>query len=337
MKIKKFKSILWMLTIAMIVTANLNAVTYEKLPNNSRYRGFYYYLSMANYQDLLLPTMPLEIMVGYAVADSLVRVAPKYPEDVLKKLDLQSDTVAHLYKHWCLMNDWNPLRFLSFLYRANPGAQLRGDFLESGLYMRMYKDPKLDYVYPSYILHIYVNDVLQIDTAYSSERLRSKRGSKGTLYDTVIDVKSETVAFCKVLDTLKGKVFPSLNDAIFYNGELPDSGTCIIAAIPPQTDIVFSYWNYWQRWMGGPYLLGWIKPGKEYIVFLEVTGKTGSANKFYYNIIPFRQLGSRGMYPIENGIVRDEGNILGFGERVPLNIFKQNIINKLEEIKNYGE
>ncbi len=336
-KMKKFCRLnaitlaLFLLVLGTVVT--LDAVTYEPLPNNSPYRGLFYYISMAEYQDLLIPTMPPEIMVGYSVADSIVRSAPHFPEDVVKNLNLESDTMAYLFKFWTIMNDWHPPRFQSFLSKKHPDAKVAGHSVEGALYMRTYKDPRLDYVYPPYILHVYVNDVIQIDTSFAKGPYIKIKGYPLSL----------TTAYCKVLYNFKGKVLPSLQDAIIYNGELPDSGNSIISAIPPQTDLAFSYMDYWQRWDGGPYLLGWIKPGKEYIVFLEVNGRSnlrnpdGSINKHYYSITPFRQNGSRSMYPIENGIVRDEGNILGFGEREPLNIFKQNIINKLEEIKNYGE
>jgi hypothetical protein len=43
------------------------------------------------------------------------------------------------------------------------------------------------------------------------------------------------------------------------------------------------------------------------------------------------------MYPIEDGNVIDEKNALGFGTSVPVNVFKQNIRNTINEIKNYGE
>ena len=343
---KKFcqlKALTLALFLVLGTVVTLDAVTYERLPNNSPHRGFYYYLSMAEYQDLLIPTMPPEIMVGYSVADSLVRSIPSFKSlpGLVGQLDLQSDTAAYLFKYWLILNDYDPLRFHSFFKRDLPDAKVTGGAVQGALYMQMYKDTKLNYLYPSYILHIYVNDVLRIDTANTSIRIRIR--SMGTVCDTIVNVKSETIVYCKVLDTLKGKQFPSLNDAIFYNGELPDSGSSIVANIPPQTDIVFSYKDSWQSWNSELYPLDWIKPGNEYIVFLEINGRDnlknldGSINKHYYSIAPFSKYGFRGIYQIENGMVKDADNVLEFGKKNSVNIFKQNIINKLEEIKNYGE
>ena len=337
MSLKKLMSILSMLAILKIIAVvNLNAVTYEKLPHYPHYRGFYYWLEMADYENLLMPNIPYEIMVGYIVADSIVRKAPgtRFLPDSIKKLNLQSDTVAYLCKYWYLLNEYDPLRFQAFMEQKHTDAKVAGHTVQSYMYSYMHEDPRMNYVYPAYILHISVNNTVHIDSA---DENRPKRWSK-------------TITYCNVLDTLKGKVFPSLNNAVFYNGDLPDSVSNIINnTIPQNTDIVFYYMNQWQRWgFGSDPLIDedgnpWVKPNKEYIVFLEIWGEDnlsnpdGSINRHYYSIAPFREYGSRSMYPIEDGFVIDKGNILGFGEKVPVDVFKQNIRNKIEEIKNYGD
>ena len=63
----------------------------------------------------------------------------------------------------------------------------------------------------------------------------------------------------------------------------------------------------------------------------------GSIHKEYYTLIPYPFTGSFSMYPIENGNVIDEENALGFGTLVPVDVFKENIRNKINEIKNYGD
>ena len=157
---------------------------------------------------------------------------------------------------------------------------------------------------------------------------------------------STTVAYCKVLDTLKGRVFPSFNDAITYRGELGDSSKSSYTTLPDETDVVFSYTNFWPRCTNRYNSIGyqWIKPEREYIVFLEFRGidaigswdPVGSFHKCYYSLMPYQPENSCSMYPIEDGYVLDAKNALGFGEKVPVDIFKQNIRNKINEIKNYG-
>ncbi len=325
------------LVLGTVVT--LNAVTYEHLPSWPDRRGFYYILDMADYPNLFSPGMPPEVMLGYAVADSVLRdsLAAYLPENLLK-MNLLLDSAQYIYKYWYLMNEYDPLRFFAFLNRKkDPGVKnnFSGRRLHSSMRHRMHQHPKSIYTTPEYILHIYVNNTDWIDTSDLAHP----------------NISSETVAYCKVLDRIKGGkggIFPSLNDAIFYNGDSSNIGNPYI--VPPQTDLVFSYWDNWERDNYGRRLIDrhgnrWIKPNKEYIVFLEFFAidaigswdPIGSVHKIYYKLSPYPHPGSSSMYPVENGIVKDEQNALGFGTEVPVNIFKQNIRNKIEEIKNYAE
>ena len=318
----------------LVAVVTVKAVVYEPLPNRPEARGFYYCLDMADYPNLLQSNMPYEVMVGYIVADSAIRAMPSITRfyNPIEELNLFSDTAEYIYKYWYLMNEYDPVRFYSFLGKKYPVAKNKPRELYSDISNRMHRNPKFKYVVSDYILHIYVNNTVHIDTA----------NTKIHYHDW-----SKTIAYCKVLDTLKGGVFPSLENAIFYNGE-----NSIIGKIIPQeqeTDIVFSYIDQWQRWPDKPLFDSnseyWIKPEREYIVFLQFFGidaigswdPIGSIHKQYYSLIPYPLRGSRSMYPIENGNVIDEKNALGFGTVIPVDVFKQNIRDKINEIKNYGE
>jgi len=344
--LKKLK-VLSIALFAMIgTTVALDAIVYEPLPNRPYWRGFYYCLDMADYPNFLQSNMPLEVMIGYIVADSAARVAPypRYVRDSIERLNLLSDTANYILKYWYLMNEYDPLRFQAFLkrkeynWRHNPNASFSGPgTFHSALRSRMVANPKSVYVTPHYILHIYVNNTVWIDTVDTR--------------DTWDGVKSRTIVFSEVLDTLKGGRFPSLENAIIWNGERQNSETGIVDisyALPQQTDIVFSYMNCWQRWRSGPDLYdkhtgeNWIQPNREYIVFLEPLGidaigswdPIGSPHKLYYSLIPYAH---RSMYPIIDGYVLDERNTLGFGTKVPVDEFKDNIRRSIEEIKKFGE
>jgi len=321
-----------MLTVTKIT---LNAVTYEKLPNRHTFRGFYYCLDMANYQHLLQSNMPYQVLQGYIVADSIVRAMPSITRDwnPIHELNINSDTVQYLYKYWYYMNDYDPVRFWWFLNRKYPEAKNKQRGLHADMRQKLYVDQRFTYVVPSYILHIYVNNVAWIDTSDTNHP----------------DNSSVTIAYCQVLDTLKGKIFPSLDDAIFYNGKLENNSSGVgnnYSLNPLQTDIVFSYRNSWTRGENGRYIgKHWIKPDSEYIVFLEFLGKdavgswdpVGSLHKQYYDLFPYPHTKSCSMYPIEDGYVLDEKNAMGFGTKVPVEVFKQNIREQIELIKNYGE
>ena len=336
--------------LTMLGTVALNAIVYESLPNwNSKnWRGFYYWLDMADYPNLLQSNMPLDIMIGYIVADSAARVAPFSGElpNVLRQLNPLSDTGQYVLKYWYLMNEYDPLRFLSLRSsRKYPTANTTTLVLHSAMRNWMSVNPLFAYVSSDYILHVHVNNTVHIDTANTDNP----------------DGSSATIAYCKILDTLKGRKFPSLSNAIFYNGERPTAGdgeddgvignTYAEALFPSITpDIVFSYRDLWQNGYGGPTLYNprdghWVKPNREYIVFLELRvvdavgswDPIGSPHKIYYSLWPFPHRLSYSMYPVEDGYVLDKYDALGFGKKVPVEEFKQNIRNKINEVKNFGE
>lgn len=273
--------------------------------------------------------MPYQVQRGYILVDSLDKALLNKWHEPVDKMNVQSDTALSVYKHWCYMNDYDPVRFYGLLCRKNPDTKNNFYIVQSKFRNKMEWDDKFDYVYPSYILHVYVNKRMWIDTM-----------------DTKEPGPSSTIAYCKVLDTLKGKVFPSFDNAIINNGELSEELMATYTAVPPQTDVVFSYTNHWPNghW-GNPIGRHWIKPEREYIVFLEFRGTDaigswdppGSVHKIYYSLMPYQPENSCSMYPIEDGYVLDENNYLGFGKKVPLDVFKQNIRNKINEIKQYGE
>ena len=332
----KMLQMLFLIVLATIVFSNtLNAVTYDPLPNWPHYRGFYHCLDMANYKNLLTEDMPYQVQRGYILTDSLDKALLNNWYNPVKKMNLHSDTARNIQKYWCHMNDFDPVRFYGFLCRKNPVTKNNFRSIQAKLRERMERDgnDKVTYVYPSYILHIYVNERIWIDTSDIKHPNHS----------------SVTIAYCKVLDTLKGKVFPSLDDAIIYNGELSEDLMTTYTAVPLQTDVVFRFRHSWTRGYndGWGRTLGWhwVKPDKEYIVFLEFRGAdaigcwdpVGSVHKEYYSLMPYWAPKSCSMYPIEDGYVLDENNALGFGKKVPVDVFKQNIRNKINEIKNYGD
>jgi len=357
--------------LTMLGTVAINAIEYRPLPSFEYFRGFYYWVDMANYKNLLLSNMPLDVLVGYIVADSVVRAAPRGPIlDKISRMNLSTDTAQYIYKYWHTMNEYDPLRFFSYTRRRYHGAEVNYLRLHSDMRHKMYVDPKFTYVVSDYILHVYVNNTVHIDTSDATPYMtistdpktkRPIRDSTGNfVYTTHIRVQPETVAYCKVVDTLKGGKFPSLNNAIFYNGERPkpeeggivEDNTYADALFPIATpDIVFSYRDLWTNGQYGPTLYNsrdghWIKPSREYIVFLELRGidaedddlnPDGTPSKVYYYIMPYPHVKSRSMYPVEDGYVIDKYDALGFGKKVPVEEFKQNIRDKISEIKSFGE
>ena len=325
--------------LTLLSTIALNAIVYEPLPNRPEWRGFFYCLDMADYPNLLQSNMPLDVLIGYIIADSAVRVAPFSGElkEVLRQFNPFSDTAQYILKYWYLMNEYDPLRFFAFTSRPkHHDGNIPPAVLQAAMQDRMSANPLFAYVSSAYILHIYVNNTVHIDTSDTDHPDRT----------------AATIAYCKVLDTLKGGKFPSLSNAIFYNGERPKpeeggvvDNTYTDALFPIATpDIVFSYRDLWQNGAGGPTLYNtrdghWIKPNREYIVFLGFLGlgAIDTPHKIYYGLRPYPHRLSYSMYPVEYGYVIDKYDALGFGKKVPVEEFKQNIRDKINEIKSFGE
>jgi hypothetical protein len=275
--------------------------------------------------------MPYEIMAGYIVTDSIMQYHPgfsKVEDFILDSIHYGSDTLKYFNKYLYLLKDYDPVGYYHFLHAPPPGRSY-GAGVHAWMYTKFYETPEAPYVFSEYILHIRANKVIRIESFNN--------------YDSTSG--GEDIIYCKVLDTIKGKVFPSLDNAIFYNG--PDGDTLnyqqnssqgVSRPITPITDLVFSYCHRWniKKWPAsrriGP---GRISPDKEYIVFLEMNSGGGTGHSSYVSISPYPELNSFSMYPIENGFVKDEGNILGFGENVPLDEFKQHLQEKISEIVNY--
>jgi len=49
------------LTAMMLTMLGTNAIVYEPLPSRTDHRGFYYWLDMADYPNLLQSNMPLDM------------------------------------------------------------------------------------------------------------------------------------------------------------------------------------------------------------------------------------------------------------------------------------
>jgi hypothetical protein len=328
MKTLKF-SLFFLLSLCCILPAN--AITYEPIPNFPERYGFYYRFNDSDYAQILHSNMPYEIMAGYIVTDSIMRYCPNsiaVENFVLDSIHYGSDTLKYFNKYLYLLEDYDPVRYYMKLSMPDT-ALVYGSGIKGWMYTKFYEMPEAPYVFSDYILHIKANKVVR------TESINNYDATSG----------GEDIIYCKVLDTIKGRVFPSLNSAIFYNGLEGDTLNYqqntyqgVSRPITPITDIVFSYCHRWntKKWPAsrriGP---GRISPDKEYIVFLRLFSGGATDSSDYVCLSPYAERNSFSMYPIEDGFVKDEGNVLGFGENVPVDEFKQHLQEKISEIVNY--
>jgi hypothetical protein len=114
-----------------------------------------------------------------------------------------------------------------------------------------------------------------------------------------------------------------------------DTGTCL----------QFEYSPYWLQTAffgqdGGPKLVDsiggwWIKPGHEYIVFLNLMGIGANSTTGYFTLRPGpAALGNGGMYPVVDGIVQDPNDDYGIGASagLPVAVWKARFRAKISTI-----
>lgn len=164
--------------------------------------------------------------------------------------------------------------------------------------------------------------------------------------------KFTTEASLFVIDTIKGRVFPSKYSPLFtgsnstplvedFNNEKK------VNSVGLQNYFTIWYCNQWPIGQSGSRRelhdendITFLKPGKEYIMFIipRITCFESPSNAIYYLPAPFSfNSTSAGMYEIEDGNVLDPGNDFGLGTQIPINNFKIHLNEIINSIKNFGE
>jgi len=177
------------------------------------------------------------------------------------------------------------------------------------------------------------------DTGRTEELVRSAIIADVMVVDTfgVFDptaalARNDVLVTCQILDSIKGKYVTSC-PSIYKShkkGATPQSAdtpqpTFAVPAVPGSC-LQFEYSLEWSRTPspGGDVGRGlnplydsvngtWIKPGTEYIVFLQFQGIGGDSANFYFTTWPLLQGTCAGMYPVKSGIVYDPNDDFGIG------------------------
>lgn len=254
--------------------------------------------------------MPLDVLNGYIIFDSICRTASNNAVDSLYDIATYSDTSRKMLKYLYGMVDYNPMLFYSW----------EQTFAGSHHYKTG----------PVYLYDLFLNHVWK--TYPDTGRSAVLGGSDLILHIRVIDTatridtnavlaRQSIVVRYQVIDTIKGKVLPLTTWAGTIGSQKNKRGISSISNVGS-----FEYSPDWFRLPGyGDDLPGnghlvwfdgspWIKTGKEYIVFLSMQQLwDGNANS-YFTIWPLRGGSTMGsMYPVNAGIVDDRSNDWGTG------------------------
>ncbi|MBS4000592.1 MAG: hypothetical protein KGZ71_08930 [Desulfobulbaceae bacterium] len=299
-----------------------------------------------NYQHLpyapyLTDDMPEDVRVGYIMLDSVEKDFPDIRFFAHNVRQHEYDTLRYIMKYLYKVVDYNPILFklTSNYISANtiidqihntatahsPQPYLEKLLLESSI-----------------IAHVFVEDTLNF----------IENDSENT----------SSIVTCSILDSIKGKVLPEAK-AINLNPLTIENTTNNLENLP-SSYLQFSYRLEWGRVPENeviaydvvhtvvdedgkviypPMMMdstgsGWVKKGKEYIVFLDLYSICDDSSYSYLTLTPrVRSSATCNVYPIENGFVIDPVNELGFGERVEVNLFKNLLKQRINEIVTYGD
>jgi hypothetical protein len=291
--------------------------------------------STAHSQAALLYTMPDETSVPplYLGQPSAVTTAYLWLDDLMR---LEPESAIARYINTLSWND-TAQTIASYLYQIqddNPLSYYNWD--DAGIYPHPYKGVTGQAEYA------FIKQVSQIEpTGVAYVLLSSEIIADLTVSDTICvtntsayTAKDEVLAVCSINDEIKGKWVPACPS---YNAGKKKpvtlgAVTSPSSALPADTAragtcLQFEYSPEWvQRTSSGGW---WIKPGQEYIVFLNFMG-VGGGN---FTTWPLSFGSCHGMYPVVGGIVQYPHDDLSLGgTNLTLSAFKAALRAKISAL-----
>jgi len=341
-KFSLFSKLLFVCAMLALSVASYNVEAQEVVPPaqpspcSALFPGYYFTGQYYPTKPVLFSNMPLEILIGYIIMDSIMAhgreafPTAKNQEDFIKSLTRNGDTLNYALKYLYRMADYNPFLYYNFLTSYQAGKQQPMTLLPKLLdqVRKEYGIATQQVMKAEYILHLRVNEVERF--AYES--------------DNPGDSTKLVYVYSQVLDRIKGQVLPDMSSVIEVF-EQDSAGTKVRrytpATIPTNTNFIYVYNPSWRVSSGGSStnIGGQEEVGKEFIVFSFYAGACiNSSTGYQYYINRPTALGmTGGLFRIIDGEVRDSKNEFGWGIRVPLATFKQNLQALIDSIKNYDE
>lgn len=260
--------------------------------------------------------MPLDVLLSYIIADSIARFDHGHQtEQVIRGWRTMNDTLRNALRYLYIMTDYNPIILTQYLGEVGSSGcvslvvpQLRHALRRCAPNT---SEAKALYgaIYAGYALRI---RVLAVD----SMTLKPEPGpATHTMYRAMVEV----------LDTLKGRVFPSCEQAMRSNNH-----DALSMSTAPCTSIMFTNATYWDPREQIDAFVPWpaesrlyfardpafctadssfiMHPGQEAVVFLNYYGQRLDSMYDYFNLQIEPQC-SFGALPIIDGKIRDVNHI----------------------------
>ncbi len=272
--------------------------------------------------------MPYDVLIGYIALDTIAYHSNKLDYYNFIERQTFNDTLQKIMRYYYEISDYNPILFAQSIRYWDSLIQV------TPLEMQKYFNEKVGKVSPTpyldralleheYILHISVTDTLY-------NQIPDYPGASSEIYNIT----------ATVLDTIKGRVFPSCKTLTV----MPDSSYGELQEFPSSC-VQFLYSPAWGFWKGHSMHRieddngnAWVKKNKEYIVFINLGIVCTTPTNDYYTMsplgLPYKSYTFL-MFPIENGIVIDPGNEFGFGYNLTVQQWKTALRNRINTIINY--
>lgn len=325
--ILSLKNYLYISMIVLIFTPVLSAQTISQPPCWQHHTS-----PVFSFERLVSPLplstdMPLEIMVGYILYDSLARsLSTVGVTDIYNNLTY-NDTLQYAMKYCYTIMDYNPILFEQFRRYNNPLR--RSAPMRSAVFEKLIEKIKATSTSPfietllcqsSIIAHIMVTDTFRTrDAALTNHIVTST-----------------------ILDTIKGRILPQCLN--FY----PHPN--VIATETHSSCLQFVYPLEWQRLpfnskvvasastMVDSASVPWVRKDTEYIVFLTFAQACSDSLHTYHILSTFgERSSSNNIYPIIDGKVQDLDNDFGLGTSPTVVEFKNALRQKISTITHFGK
>lgn len=275
----------------------------QNIPCYPEYPGLFYTVQTNQSHPPFSTDMPLDLFIGYLSMDSLSKsVNLNEFHDFLWR-QTYNDTVQTMMRYLYKTIEYDPSRFFNFERRASTVGFFISDFIEFIKNNSPY--PVLD----ASLLSSYFIGSVTVSSVYN--------------------YTDNSAAFAKTASLIRAQV-----DSL-VKGEAPLNCTNDLTTnVGNQINNKCIEFEIAQEWFDADSNTFSVLPGQKYFIFGDYRLICSIDSTNYFTILPLGTAGSR-IYPIIDNNLIDTNNELGFGTSTNINIFYNNINNRINEIKNY--
>jgi len=278
----------------------------QNVPCYPEYQGLFYTIQTNQTSPPFSTDMPLDVFVGYLAMDSLSKSVNLNDFNDFLWRQTYNDTIKTVMRYLYKVIEYDPTKYLNFEYdnkaiiRKSSIGFLISDFLEFIKIKSPY--PVLDVS----LMSSYFIGSVTVTSVYN--------------YTDTNAVWAKTVSLvtARIDSLVKGKVPLSCQNNLSIG---PINNRCIEFEIA-------------QEWFERFGMEISVIPGQQYFIFCDYRYLCNVGSTNYYTILPLGIAGSR-IYPIFDNNLIDLDNELGFGVNTNINVFYDNMNNRINEIKNF--